>query len=400
VLIADPDKGGHHLHYVSLLIQGLREQGVRPVFASTDSTFASDEFRTFLAPLRETFTSYSLACSDGRGFRGALTKARWLMKVTARVPADVIVVPYVDDLFYPASAIGIARKLAGWAPPPMIGIMMHCNFVFPMPSMPLRRRLKGLACHALLRAGLWERMFLIDEVAHDYLRRLVPARVGLVHDPVEAPPSGSGEAMRRRLGIPAGARVVGAFGLLGEGKSVVELARAFVARPESPKEFLLLVGRQTEPVRQTLAPLLAAHPGHRVIALDRFVEHEELLASVAATDVVAAIYPCHFSSSSILLYAAAAGKAVLGSQAGWIGHTIKTYGLGRCCNPSRPAVMSAALAWALDEAQPSGVLASLLASRHSPQAFCKTVTQYILQQADRSRGKLSPEPALGASRCG
>ena len=99
--------------------------------------------------------------------------------------------------------------------------------------------------------------------------------------------AGTRESVRKELGIPQGALVVGFVGRLVGDKGVVELAQAWsVLREERPDAHLLVVGRFEEKdevpptVRQDLE-------GDERVHLAGFVEGKDLARYYAATDVVA-----------------------------------------------------------------------------------------------------------------
>lgn len=98
---------------------------------------------------------------------------------------------------------------------------------------------------------------------------------------------GTREAVRKELGIPEGALVVGFVGRLVGDKGVVELAQAWsVLRDERPDAHLLLVGKFEEKdavPREVRADL----EGDARVKLAGFVEAGQLSRSYAAMDVVA-----------------------------------------------------------------------------------------------------------------
>jgi glycosyltransferase involved in cell wall biosynthesis len=138
-------------------------------------------------------------------------------------------------------------------------------------------------------------------------------------------------AARDALGIPNDGRYLGIAGLLNAKKGVDRLLRAFqsIADRVARNDRLLLAGPVDEETRtlieQDFRGLLQAG---KVVLLDRSLSTGEVNLAIAAMDVVCTPYPRHIHSASIVIRAAAAGRPVLGSNSGWMEHSIRLFSLG------------------------------------------------------------------------
>ena len=84
-----------------------------------------------------------------------------------------------------------------------------------------------------------------------------------------------------------------------------------------------------------------------IVSLDRYLNEQEMYASAAASNVVTAPYPDHQGRSSIILWAAAAGRPSLGTDASCIGHVIREQRLGAICDVLDTEVLAEAIEKAL-----------------------------------------------------
>ncbi|MCG0238550.1 MAG: glycosyltransferase [Firmicutes bacterium] len=169
--------------------------------------------------------------------------------------------------------------------------------------------------------------------------RLPADRVETISLGVPAPPPGNPEEWKARLGL-SGRTVAMTFGLLGPGKGL-ETALEAVGRvaPSHPDLVYLVVGATHPDVRrlrgERYREYLQAEArnlglGDQVRFVDRYLEEEELLGYLLATDIYITPYPQKGRGVSLTtLYAAGLGKAILttpfdyaqellGDGAGWM----------------------------------------------------------------------------------
>jgi len=349
VLVFEPCHRGHFMVCASLVVDAFSSRGHDVVFCSTAEAFRSPEYESRFGPLEGKFDRVSL---DGITIEGSLrckeSISKALIVAVMEGRYDVVFVPYLDSFIYASWHLLVAAQHLRSMGTRFSGILMHCDFAHGDCRRPWPVRFaKDVACRVLLRYGPFQRVYLIDEIAFEYLRRRVPTgRISLCPDPVDYAPGSDGGRARGQLSINTNARVVGMFGVLGEEKGVDRVVEAFLRRPRTGQDVLLLMGK----LRPTLRAKLSAwgvKEGSRpdLIVIDRFVSDSELAVGLSASDVVAVPYIGHMGSTSFLIRAIGSGRPVLGCNAGWIGHVTRKYGLGRTCDPCDDESLSAGLAW-------------------------------------------------------
>jgi glycosyltransferase involved in cell wall biosynthesis len=196
-------------------------------------------------------------------------------------------------------------------------LILTCHTVLAEPS----ERQRAILCHLVTRAS---RIMVMSRHSRELLIREYGAR-GEILEVIEhgAPdrPFGRQVEFKERFGL-SGRKVLMTFGLLGPGKGLegaIEALPAIVAR--HPDTLYRIVG--------ATHPNLVAHEGERYreflmkLAQDlgvadhiqwdnRFLDNEELLDQLEASDVYITPYPnLQQSTSGTLSYAVALGKAVI-----------------------------------------------------------------------------------------
>ncbi len=147
------------------------------------------------------------------------------------------------------------------------------------------------------------------------------ARITVIEHGAPDRPFGRQDEFKQAMGL-SGRTVMTSFGLIGPGKGLEHVIQALPAITERHSDFLYrivgathpnLVAEQGESYRENLRSLaddlgVADH----VEWVDRFVETEELLDQLEASDIYVTAYPnLQQSTSGTLSYAVALGKAVI-----------------------------------------------------------------------------------------
>lgn len=352
VLIYEPQFLGHNLGHVALLLNELAKLPCEVTVATSRQAIESPEFAVQLGHLD---SQIQLAVLDGfrldkhhrrvrtGGMLGSTATYRGLCQAIDRTRPGHVFVPYGNTLARIACLpVGLSRRLrrcGAEAETLLIGgrFMLRESQWFSH----LRQRIS----YKMLARGPWTNVFHLDlaavELLHaggDTLRRMVK----LMPEPVHLPGTQTKLAARQLLRIPTDGRYVAVTGLIEERKGIGRLIEALHELPGDCR--LLLAGKCDPPTRALL------HEQHgellrtgRLIALDRYLAQEEFDAAIFAADVIAAVYPAHLHSSSIVVAAAAAGRPVIGAAVGWIGRTIEGFDLGGTCSPREPGSLTRAL---------------------------------------------------------
>ena len=373
LLIFEPNPTGHRLQHVRLLLDAASSLPVAPVLALSRGAPATQEFAVHLAPALASDgragggpaveVDASLDVPDGAGrspVSAGLAHLRLLHGAVAQHRPDHVYVPYADGL---AQLAGVAQALgrsplrpARGAPRPVAeALLMRGRFAYPADS-PLRGA-KSRVWLAATAASPFDVLHHLDPIPYEAIRRRgghLAAKSRIIPEPVEPLRDIGRVAARRRLSLPEGGRYVGCVGRLDRRKGIDLLLAAFAAADRAgrigPGDRLLLMGRAEPQIAALLAGEHAALvAAGRIVVIDRYVDEAELEAGVCALDVVATLYPQHIGSSGVVVRAAAAGRATLGSDYGWVGMAVDRFGLGRTCRASDTPAVAAALADLLDE---------------------------------------------------
>jgi glycosyltransferase involved in cell wall biosynthesis len=202
----------------------------------------------------------------------------------------------------------------------------------------------------------------IDPVAFEWVLSNVGGkaarRARLIPDPVEALSFPQSKA-RAMLGLPEHKKLIMSIGIQDHRKGVDYLIGACARWQPAEPTSIVLAG----PLSAQIRYLVSHEYRHlvddgRLIVLDRFLSNDEINASCAAGDLIAAPYRPHPHPSSIVLHAVAAGKMVLAANNGWFSYMVPKFSLGRLCNPQNPELLAETLDQALQEAKAHKVSAA------------------------------------------
>jgi glycosyltransferase involved in cell wall biosynthesis len=379
VLVFEPASEGHHFAYARLILPAFAEVADSVVLSTTSEALASAQYRMLVQPLecRVEFDVFSR--SSGGLVRNAMRQLQALAQSIRRVRPDHVVVPYADGI---SQLMGATRLLPIFPRGvPLEGLMFRGAFAYP--SVSLRRRAFTIASRELASRAAWTRIHHLDPLVLTEIQRRgggFAARCDLMPDPVDRMTPTDLATARRRLGIPEDGRYVGCVGALDRRKGVDLLIRAFANARVAPNDRLLLVGPHEPHVADMLrgehSSLVRAE---RIVSIDRFVSQSDFETAVQAADLICTPYPDHVGSASIVIRGAAAGKLVLGSDYGWIGATIKQFGLGRTCRVTDGSEFTRAIENAIERAPnfSSGEAGRRFVTFHSPENFVACWTSYI-----------------------
>lgn len=377
-LIFDPVYTGHHLRFVSWVFECFHSAGYKVFFASSKATFESEEYKILLKRYEANFQTIKFQCHTAPGGIGRLDKPWELLKLLMKTDADMVWIPYLDDVFYVFGIIGIVLKKIGWRFPAMHGILMYCGFAHSKRQGGRLRKIKELICRSIIKFGPFSRVFLIDDVAFQYLNlRMNTNRILNCPDPAEKFEFESAVSFRGKLKIPCDAKVIGAFGLLDKNKGIDRLVCSFLNRKKSDREYLLLMGRLEHELEISLTKMIRDGGNQRIIIVNRFVDEQELLEGMATIDVVAVLYPYHLTSASFLVRAAAAGKPILASNVGWIGSVMKKYKLGYMCDVLDESSLNKGLDWAFGNPDKDCPDAPIFAAQNSVERFKQLILESV-----------------------
>jgi glycosyltransferase involved in cell wall biosynthesis len=344
VLIYEPQHTGHHLPYLARLLPALLDLPIRVTLATTRETVASDEFHAeleaFLPRLR--VIDRCEKPEKGRPARYAFRTLRELSTIVREEQPDHLLVMYGDALWIMyaamhATTLGLCgRRLRQQSSE---AILYRGGFTYP-DAGGRGNPLKRLLFRHALRSRLFDRWHLDDEIMHDFASRTLGARsheVTLPPNPVNIEGGLGMDEARRELGLSSAGRIMSLSGAIARYKGADRLLRAFAKHLDARErsDTLVLAGPHEDEVRDVLADSeVARHVASgRIVSIDRFLSAHEMFLFAAAADVVAAPYPNHSGRSSIILWAAAAGRPVLATARGTIGFVTREHGMGMTVDP-------------------------------------------------------------------
>jgi glycosyltransferase involved in cell wall biosynthesis len=356
VAVYEPDHRGHHYAYLAHVLPAISELVDHVTLVTTPTGANSPQFQLHLSKYADRFqvdASIDERESVGK-LRYSVRGFQQIRDLASRLTPDHLYVPYGDGL---AQAIGLAR-LSGqraWSQKTEAEVLlMRGGYRYPAEN--IRRRCTNFVGPRAVTAGPWTRIHHLNPDDLAVLKRLSGERdkYRLMPDPVQPPPTENKSELRRQLGIPTTGRYVGCAGGIDRRKGIHLLVRAFVAIRGSLRadDRLLLAGPMDETVRTIVANEASeALAEGRIVVIDRPLSATEVVAALAAMDLVATPYPAHPHSASIVIQAAACGRPVLGSSIGWMLRTIRDFGLGATCNVCDHDELCTSLSSSLDASE-------------------------------------------------
>lgn len=374
ILIFEPSHTGHYLKYVALIAEMFHKHGYDIIFASSTDTFSSIEYETFLRPCRGFFHPIKVPLLwEPKSFVIRVTmNSLNLARLIRETRPDLVFIPFLDSCFYVFGVLRRVLRALGRSDAIEIeGILFRGGFAYNEFESTIGKKFKTWLAKAIIRWGCFSRILILDEILYNFVKRDISdchTQLCLCPDPIESVQFHEKVSFRKIYGIPADAKILGCFGVIHERKGIDLLVRAFLQYKAAETEYLLLVGKHSSNIKKMLAGI-GAHSN--IISIDRFVDDAELLSAINAADVIAATYRCHVGSASMVIRAAAAGKPILGSDFGWVGHTIRKYELGYVCDVEDEHSLLKGMSWAFNRPECNKQLAHLLAEMNSVESFEK-----------------------------
>lgn len=326
ILVAESKWTGHHLFFARAIAKALAAADHEVILAVTESTEAVPRRMVELATgdlsdgrivIRRTLAGpeAGFARIDDRNGRievDAISKQIGLIK------PDRVVIPSADAAAFSLGGRSSAHDLLRSEETLLI---LHQPYVgyrgrgvrFAVRRTLIRRRLRSNAARL---AALDHRVARAMGSRHPV--SILPHHASV---PVDVPRIDA----RRRFGIRHDRPVFLAAGEHSRRKGTDGLVEAW---PVNAEGTLLIVGFCSDEVRAIIANRPQDLATGRIRVLDETVDDETYSTAFEACDVVTVCYPRHFGASGILGAAVQTGRAILGSNYGYIGDCIRTFGLG------------------------------------------------------------------------
>jgi hypothetical protein len=326
VLVLQRLWGGHRYVFVHHICEWALRQEYQVEVVLSEAGSQSPEFIAHLLALsRLPGMKVSLAPDDLGGFNRVLGHRLAMEDASVRV-----VIPEADQHLV-RTARGFRRRCD------LSLIVMRSSL---QPGRLLRSWL-GLAVKGrLLRviaARRWKtRVFFLTDGFGVVRRRPLLGAADALADPAPPLPVFDHTESREAVGVQPAALLVGVLGDVSERKNVSLLLEALA---DEPSLYLLLAGRISQPVMQSLTRL-SADDRVRVNVYDGVLSDSELGRLISACDLVGLLQGLD-APSGMLISAARAGTPVLIGESPWLRRVNKRLKLGVPANHSVESVLSA-----------------------------------------------------------
>ncbi len=362
VLFYDPDHLGHHMPYLARMLPGFLDRRVELVLATTAAALESREYRQSLGGFADDLRVLPI-CTMRPGLsplRNARHRLAELEAAIREAAPDHVAVLYGDGLWQLVAGRWLARRRCWPESMPVEMWLYRGGFVYPDASE--LDAVKRWLFRRLLRSGLIARLHLDDELLFDYakahLAKDVRTQLVLTPNPVTMYDPMTKEDARRELGLPIDGKLVSTSGTITVRKGVDLVLKAYAGYLTKHADAgirLLVAGPQNDEMRRIIAcePYQTLVASGRIIPMDRWLNERDMFTIASASDLVLAAYPHHSGRSSIILWAAAAGRPSLGASRGCIGYVIRQERLGWTCDVGVHTQFVASLAAALRNEWPS-----------------------------------------------
>lgn len=337
VLFYEPNHTGHHFAYLANMLPGFLDLPIKVGLCTTQRALESTEYQKSLKPLESLFEHVPLCrpLLRGKPFRNALRRLSDLRLAIESWNPDHVCISYVDGLWQMFALRSLVPRFnmlrnvtsEAWA----------FRGAFSYPSTHRRIDIfKQAMWRRLLKQGVFSKVHLHDELLYQFSDSVSGRKsdIALAPDPIDIQPSPTQSESRTQLGIAQDGFLFGCLGVADHRKGVPQSIEAIASLGKPPIARLLIAGPHSESVRQ-----LMAEPRYQklvddktIVSIDRFLSQEEMRLTASACDVVLAPYHNHSGRSSIILWAAAAGKPVIAADYGCVRHVVTTNNLGITCD--------------------------------------------------------------------
>ncbi len=393
LLIYEPDHNGHHYSYLARMLPGFVDSEVSIILATTPEGASSKQYDFYLRPFEEHFRLIQDCVAPPRSpLRIAWRRAVEIKKLQKKYAADHVFVAYADGVWQVLAALSVVLGASRKRSYSIEGILYRGDFTYP-DVRKVSGQIKRSLFRRLLSKTIFDRLLIDDDYLYDFANKVLAeiknpiTRIDLAVNPIEFFDVEKDEA-RRKFGFYGGSRVISLSGMIDNRKGAHLLVEAFVAAINDGLRdtVLVLAGPHSEAVRLLLQQdenRLHVECG-RIISIDRLLNERDMYSVAAASDVVAAPYPNHSGRSSIVIWAAAAGRPVLGTERGCIGLVIKRESLGTVCDVRDTGLFTREISRVFENPWSEAD-----AARAKAYAGCHTIQNYRTLNAGFMRSKLT-----------
>jgi glycosyltransferase involved in cell wall biosynthesis len=388
-----PRSAGQELVFVLPPTFGERHRQAHELLASADSqargiglrSLDPDRWRTARDPFPGLRWSLRIPRVGAHLRFRLLYLSQWLAlrRTLVALEAQRALIMSLDDLLLPTLL----------APPPpsveVAGILFKPSFHYGA----LENDERGAVARFKARLDLYllrrfarrpgRRLFSLDSLATSSLRPLLGDRVATLPEPARGyrPAPEQVDELAGRLGIDRTRTCFLLLGSLDARRGVEEVLSAIdqLGAEHARSATLLLAGtlppRDRRLVRTAIAHLRSSSACEVVLA-EGTIPEQELMLYFHLADVVLVTHRRHVGSSGTLLHAAAAGRPVVATRAGLIGHQVRSRRLGATVDSASPRSIADGLRAALSTPPDDlfdAASAARFAAENTPERYAETL---------------------------
>jgi glycosyltransferase involved in cell wall biosynthesis len=355
VLFYAPEYVGHYFAYLARMMPAFTALPIERLVATVPEALESSIYSATLARFADKL-SFATICTTAPQppVQSARHRLRELRSAIQRMQPDHVVVGYLDGLWDQALAAWMTGRRP-WPREMVLEGWVYRTRFGDRGDRRLKSRMRRAMFPFLLRSGLFRKLHLDGEQLYDFAKPKsagTPTEVVLSPNPIAMQQPMSTDEARRQLGLATDGTWLSLSGMIARFKGADLLLDAFRHLREKKRAEnvrLLLAGPHDESITRQLS----AEPFRRwietgqIVSINRFVDENEMYLAAAAADLVMAAYPNHQGRSSIILWAAAAGRPSLGTESGGIGYVIRQQNLGWTCDVANAETLAESIATAL-----------------------------------------------------
>ena len=360
-LILEPHASGHHANYLRWLVQAAdRKQWsvvvaanaaalAHPSIAGLSSEHDNMQFHLMMDVDGADRTSVHSAQLIRRELAYWQSFKKTASEVRAKMPVDVVILPYIDYCFYAFAILGSPFKDLPWCAISM-RLAVPKNASNCSAPLPWKWRLAKRVLGAKNIKALFDINPSVQDVPAKWLSAALLSKLRYLPDPAEYEAAASRTETRASLGLSDADVAILVFGSIDERKGVDSLLSNLSSHSNLGNYVVIMAGKQSVCVQRQMqtAPCRDMLSRKRMIVIDRFLPDAEQNIVFTASDVAWVGYRNHRYMSGVLVLAGRAGLPIVGTPEGEIGRLIAEYKLGIAANIDRPAEVYGALHAMLD----------------------------------------------------
>jgi glycosyltransferase involved in cell wall biosynthesis len=370
ILLFEPNTQGHHLIILRYIAEDLLSAGHTLSLAFDNRSAARSKLELSLKDLLQLCQMVSLYRDDGqRRFSSKLSAAAGALVETG---ADLVFFPCFDEV-----SSSLCRRAAFGLMPPRVlrgrirGLFIRPRIVDQREHGGFSLWLKKIGFNRFYRQGWADWLFVFDETLPTSLRAgFNPAAFPVLPDPWAGNFAHDKVTAREKLGLPQDRFVLLHYGTASRRKGLHLVAQAATSLDLNKDILLVCAGERGNEASEELQHLKNQD---RLRLFNRHITDAEEELFFCAADAVALAYLGHYGSSGVLSRAAAAGRWVIASDEGLVGHRVRTNNLGLTFKTGDVAALretlSQAIALASKEAAAFAPGLARFAARHSRESF-------------------------------